>query len=290
MNKVFRAPQIFGMFCMLLATFFFALMAVLVKLLPGIPVLQIIFFRAVISSALCFYGISSAQISPWGKNKKLLLVRGCAGTLSLVQGYFLVQAIPLAAATTLTHLSPIFTTLIGVWFVREKVTPLHLAFFGLSFIGVLMIQGFDYRISGWHLLLGITTSFTMGIAYNCVRKLGSTEHPLVIIFYFPLVCLPITAIWSALFWVQPQGKEWLYLLLLGLTTQFGQYFMTRAYQVAAISQVAIINYAEIIFAIIFGMLLFSESYNLLTYAGMVMVAVGVVMNFLYTRKSALATS
>jgi drug/metabolite transporter (DMT)-like permease len=66
--------------------------------------------------------------------------------------------------------------------------------------------------------------------------------------------------------------------------------MTRAYQVAAISQVSIINYAEIIFAIIFGMLLFSESYNLLTYAGMVMVAVGVVMNFLYTRKSALATS
>lgn len=162
--------------------------------------------------------------------------------------------------------------------------------FGLSFIGVLMIQGFDYRISGWHLLLGITTSFTMGIAYNCVRKLGSSEHPLVIIFYFPLVCLPITAIWSALFWVQPQGEEWLYLLLLGFTTQFGQYFMTRAYQVAAISQVAIINYAEIIFAIIFGMLLFSESYNLLTYAGMVMVVVGVVMNFLYRRNSTLATS
>ncbi|MES2624445.1 MAG: DMT family transporter [Pseudomonadota bacterium] len=274
-----------GMIYMLLATFFFALMSLLVKLLPGIPVLEIIFFRAVISLSLCFYGFKRAKISPWGNNKTLLTIRGCAGTLSLIQGYFLVQSIPLAAATTLTHLSPIFTALIGIWFVREKVTPLQLAFFGLSFLGVVMIQGFDYRINIGHLLLGITTSLTMGIAYNCVRKLGSTEHPLVIIFYFPLVCLPFSAVWCALYWVQPQGTEWLYLILLGLTTQFGQYFMTRAYQVAAISRVAIINYTEIIFAILFGLLLFAENYNLLTYAGMALVVSGVIMNMIYRQKA-----
>ena len=274
-----------GMLYMLLATFFFALMSLLVKLLPGMPVLEIIFFRAVISLSLCLYGFQRAKVSPWGNNKVLLTIRGCAGTLALIQGYFLVQAIPLAAATTLTHLSPIFTALIGIWFVREKVTPLQLAFFGLSFLGVVMIQGFDYRIHIGHLLLGITTSLTMGVAYNCVRKLGSTEHPLVIIFYFPLVCLPFSALWSALFWVQPQGIEWLYLILLGLTTQFGQYFMTRAYQVAEISRVAIINYTEIVFAILFGLLLFAENYNLPTYAGMTLVAAGVIMNMIYRQKT-----
>jgi drug/metabolite transporter (DMT)-like permease len=247
-----------GMLYMLLATFFFALMSLFVKLLPGMPVLEIIFFRAVISLSLCMYGFRRAKVSPWGNNKMLLTIRGCAGTLSLIQGYFLVQAIPLAAATTLTHLSPIFTALIGIWFVREKVTPLQLLFFGLSFIGVMMIQGFDYRIGVGHLLLGITTSLSMGVAYNCVRKLGSTEHPLVIIFYFPLVCLPFSAIWCALYWVQPQGIEWLYLILLGLMTQLAQYFMTRAYQVAEISRVAIISYTEILFAIALGLVLFAD--------------------------------
>jgi drug/metabolite transporter (DMT)-like permease len=77
----------------------------------------------------------------------------------------------------------------------------------------------------------------------------------------------------------------LYLVLLGLTTQFGQYFMTRAYQVAEISRVAIINYTEIIFAILFGLLLFAENYNVLTYAGMVLVAAGVIMNMIYRQKT-----
>ncbi len=269
---------------MLLASFFFALMAVCVKLFGRIPVLEVIFFRAVISSLLCLYGIHRAGISPFGTHRGLLFFRGVAGVLSLAQGFYLIQTIPLAAATTLTHLSPIFTTLIATWFVKEKVSPLQLGFFVLSFLGLVLIQGFDYRITGWHLLVGISASFTMGLAYNSVRKLGSMEHPLVIMFYFPLVCLPFTALWSAFYWVQPQGVEWLYLLLMGLTTQLGQYFMTRSYQVAVVSRVVIVNYTEVLFAIVLGFTLFGENFNLLTYAGMALVAAGVVLNLGFRRK------
>jgi drug/metabolite transporter (DMT)-like permease len=259
------SPETRGLLYMLLASFFFALMAVCVKLLQNIPVLEVIFFRAVISSALCLYGIHRAGVAPFGTQRRLLLFRGVAGVLSLAQGFYLLQTIPLAAATTLTHLSPIFTTLISIWFVREKVTPVQLGLFALSFLGVVMIQGFDYRISVWHLLVGISASFTMGLAYNSVRKLGSVEHPLVIMFYFPLVCLPFTALWSALYWVQPQGSDWLWLLLMGIATQLGQYFMTRSYQIAVV-------------AIVLGLALFGENFNLLTYAGMALVVSGVVLN------------
>jgi drug/metabolite transporter (DMT)-like permease len=268
---------------MLLASLFFAFMAVCVKLLQRIPVLEIIFFRALISAALCLVGMWRAGIAPMGKRHGLLVLRGLAGVLSLAQGFWLIQNTPLAAATTLTHLSPIFTTLIGIWFVQEKVSARQMAWFLLSFAGIVVMQGFDYRISLGHLLLGITASFTMGIAYNCVRKLGRSEHPLVIIFYFPLICLPLTGIYTFLFWVPPEGIEWLWLLILGLTTQLGQYFMTKSYQVAAISSVAIVNYTEVIFAIILGLLLFGENFNLLTYAGMGLVVAGVVMNMLTRR-------
>jgi drug/metabolite transporter (DMT)-like permease len=273
-----------GVLYMLLASFFFALMSLFVKLLSDLPVAELIFFRAVISSVLCLWGMARLHIHPLGKSRGLLLFRGLAGALSLAQGFWLLQEIPLAAATTLTHLSPIFTTLIGIWFVKEKVLPLQLAFFGLSFVGVVMIQGFDYRISTLHLLVGITASFTMGLAYNCVRKLGKSEHPLVIIFYFPLVCLPLTGVWSVLVWETPVGIEWLYILLLGLCTQLGQYCMTRSYQHAEISQVAIINYTEVLFAIVLGLVLFGENFNLLTYLGMALVVVGVVLN-VFIRKN-----
>ncbi len=267
-----------GLFYMLLASFFFALMTVCVKKLANIPVLEAIFFRAVIASALCLWGLRGTKVAPLGNNRRLLLFRGVAGALSLIQGYYLIQEIPLAAATTLTHLSPIFTTLIAIWFVREKVLPVQLACFALSFFGVVMIQGFDYRISAWHLLVGVSASFCMGLAYNSVRKLGAEEHPLVIMLYFPLVCLPICAVYSLLYWVQPQGWEWLYLLLMGITSQLGQYFMTMSYSIAKVSRVAIVNYTEVLFAIVLGFTLFGENFNLLTYAGMALVAAGVVLN------------
>lgn len=280
------SPTARGILYMLLASFFFALMAVCVKLLPRLPVPELIFFRALISATLCLWGLWRLRISPIGNQRTLLLLRGLAGVVALAQGYWLLQQIPLAAASTLTRLSPIFTALIGIWFVRERVSPAQLGLFGLSFIGVMLIQGFDYRISPLHLVVGITASFSMGLAYNCVRKLGHTEHPLVIIFYFPLVCLPVTGLWSALVWVNPTGIEWLWLLLLGLTTQGGQYCMTKAYQHAMISRVAIFSYTEVLFAIALGLALFNESFNLMTYLGMLLVLVGVVLSILVKHRRA----
>jgi drug/metabolite transporter (DMT)-like permease len=267
-----------GILYMLLASFFFALMALSVKLVANIPVLETIFFRSVIASVLCLWGLWRAGVAPLGNNRRLLIFRGLAGAVSLIQGFYLIQTIPLAAATTLTHLSPIFTTLIAIWFVKERVAPIQLAFFVLSFVGVVMIQGFDYRITPWHLAVGISASFCMGLAYNSVRRLGSDEHPLVIMFYFPLICLPFTALYSYFYWVQPQGWEWLYLLLVGITAQLGQYFMTVSYKIATVSRVAIVAYSEVLFAIVLGYVLFGENFNLLTYAGMTLVAAGVVLN------------
>lgn len=272
-----------GVLYMLLASFFFACMAACVKVLQDIPVLELIFFRALITAALCLIGIWRAGIPVFGTRKGLLTLRGIAGVLALAQGFWLLQNTPLAAASTLTHLAPIFTTLIGIWFVGEKVAPRQFLWFLLSFAGIVLMQGFDYRISIEHLLLGITASLTMGLAYNCVRKLGRSEHPLVIMFYFPLVCLPVAGAYTALNWVAPQGIEWLWLLLLGLTTQLGQYFMTKSYQVAEIAKVSIVNYTEVGFSVVLGLVFFGENFNLLTYAGMVLVGLGVVLNLL-TRK------
>lgn len=279
-----------GVMYMLLASLFFAVMAVCVKLLGRLPVLEIIFFRAVISGTLCLFGIMRAGISPLGNRRGLLVFRGIAGAAALAQNFWLLHQVPLAAATTLTHLSPIATTLIGIWFVGEKVGARQLLWFLLSFAGIVLMQGFDYRISVWHLLLGISTSCCMGLAYNSVRKLGVTEHPLVIIFYFPLVCLPLAGLYCLFYWVQPEGIEWLWILLMGIFTQLGQYFMTLSYQVARISRVAIVNYTEVIFAIVLGLVLFAENFNLLTYAGMALVVTGVVMNLVSRQKAQESTT
>ena len=273
-----------GVWYMALATLLFALMAVFVKLLSGIPPMEIIFFRAVFAVTICFWGLKRAGIPLFGNNKSMLLMRGVAGVIALTLNFWLIQEIPLAAASTLTYLAPIATTIIGIWFVQEKVNSLQFLFFVISFSGILVIQGFDTRISFLHLVVGLSTSLFMGLAYNCVRKLSVSEHPLVIIFYFPLVCLPLTMIWCILFWVQPAGWQWFHLLMVGITSQVAQYYMTRSYQLAEISTVSIVNYTGIIYAIVFGLILFGESFNTLTYLGMALVLVGVMLNIVWKQK------
>jgi len=274
-----------GVWYMALATLLFSLMTVFVKLVPGIPPLEIIFFRAVISVALCFWGLKRARVSIFGNNKAMLIIRGVAGVIALTLNFYLIQEIPLATVSTLTYLAPVTTTIIGIWFVKEKVSPIQFLFFAISFSGILVIQGFDARVSLFHLGLGIITSVFMGLAYNCVRKLSTTEHPLVIIFYFPFVCLPIAGLWCLLFWVQPQGWQWFFLVMVGITSQVAQYFMTRAYQLAEISTVSIMNYTGIIYAIFLGYILFGEGFNLMTYAGMSLVLVGVILNVMSKQQS-----
>jgi drug/metabolite transporter (DMT)-like permease len=269
---------------MLLATFVFALMTVFVKLLPNIPVLEIIFFRAIFSIVVCLYSLLKARIPVFGNNKTILVIRGLAGVTALSMNYYLIQVVPLAAASTLTYLSPIFTTILGIFFVKEKVSPLQFLFFALSFSGILVIQGFDNRISLFHLMVGISTSMVMGLAYNCVRKLSSTEHPLVIMFYFPLLCLPVTGLWMIFNWSMPLGREWFYLIMVGLTSQVAQYYLTRAYQIAEIATVSIISYTSIIYTITLGLIFFGESFNSMTYLGMALVCAGVIINVIYKTK------
>ena len=126
--------------------------------------------------------------------------------------------------------------------------------------------------------MGFSSSFFSGIAFNCIRKLNTSEHPLVIIFYFPLVTLPITGIWSYFNWVMPIGWDWFILLMVGVLTQIAQYFMTRSFQTEEISKVASLRYLGIIYALIFGYLFFDEDFTLMVYMGMLLTIFGVVLN------------
>ncbi len=273
-----------GVRYMLLATLAFSLMKVFVKYIPSIPAIEIVFFRAIISMILSLVYLLPKKIAVFGNNKGILAARGAVGAVALILNYYLLHEIPLAAASILTNLTPIFTTLIGVYLVKEKIRFAQITFFFLSFVGILIIQGFDIRVSGIHLFLGILASFFSGIAYNLVRKLSSTEHPLVIMFYFPLIVLPISLMGSLWFWVTPEGWDWFYLFMVGVTTQMAQYFMTKSYQQAKVSKVAIFDYLGVVYALIFGFILFNEYFNVLTYLGIALVLIGIILNFKFKLK------
>jgi len=273
---------------MFIATFFFAAMNLLVKLIPNIPAIEIVFFRSLVSLVLSFIILKGNRVNIWGNNKPVLLLRGATGAVALILYFLTLQRIPLASAVTIQFLSPIFTTILGIFIVKEKVKPLQWLFFAMAFAGVLLVSGFDPRISGTYLAIGVTASVFSGLAYNFIRKVNTTEHPLVIVLYFPLITLPLTGLYCLFFWTHPVGMEWLILLMIGVMTQFVQYFMTKAYQLEELSKVAGIKYFGVIYALGIGYVFFDETFQWLSFAGMGLVLIGVFLNLWYKQRKAAA--
>lgn len=263
---------------MLASTFLFALMNVCIKQISHLPATEVIVFRSIISLIISWVVLYREKVPLLGNNRKVLLLRGVFGGISLLMYFTTIQQIPLASAQTLQYLSPIFTAVFAIFIVKEKLSPLQLAFLLLSLLGVFLIQGFDSRVSIFYAVLGIVAAAFAGLAYNCIRKLKTTEHPMVIIFYFPLVCLPIAAVWSCFNWVKPVGWDWLFLILVGVFTQMAQYFMTKAYQAEVLAKIAPLNYIGIIYALVFGFVFFDEGFNFISLSGMALVGLGVVLN------------
>lgn len=267
-----------GVQFMLIATFTFTLMKVGVKLVPHIPAIEIILFRSIISLVISAVTLRAQKVSVWGNNKPILISRGVAGAIALFLYFTLIQQIPLATASTLQYLAPVFTSIMGIILLKERVRKIQWVFFSISFAGILMVQGFDTRIDLMHLIMGVAASLFMGLAYNFIRMLKTSEHPLVIIFYFPLVTTPIASVVSYFQWVTPQGWDWVILLGIGLLTQMAQYLMTKSYQSEEVNKVSILNYIGLIYSLGFGFFLFGETFNFMTYLGMGFVILGVILN------------
>ncbi len=110
---------------MFISTIFFLIVKIGVKLLPHIPTMEIVFFRCIISFFISFLILKNQGVYIFGNNKFLLFMRGIFGTIGLYFYFLIIQNIPLATASTIIYITPIFTSIIGVFVLKEKINLLQ---------------------------------------------------------------------------------------------------------------------------------------------------------------------
>ncbi len=258
-------------------------MNVFIKKVTNIPAMEVVFFRCFVSMLLCFVIIFREKADWKGSNRKLLIARGLFGTLALYTFFVTLHNIPLGTAVTIQYLSPVFTTIIAIFLLKEKVKALQWLFFAMSFAGVLIIKGFNSSISLTMLAIGVTSALASGFAYNMVRSLKEKEHTMVVVLHFQLIGAFVGLAFSLFNWQMPRGIEWFYLLMIGVCTQMGQVNLTKALQLEKIADVSIFNYLGILYALGFGIVLFGEHYGGFTLWGIGLVIGGVLLNYFYQR-------
>ena len=270
---------------MLAATLLFSVMQVFVKQLDYIPFYELIFLRALISLVLCLGTIKFKKLHLFGNNKKMLLLRGIFGTASLTCFFYALQHVPLGSTVTIVNIKPFLILIVASLVLKEHFKWQQALFFIISFIGILIIKGFDQRITSLGLAAILGAAFFASIAHTIVRFLRTSDKPVVILFYFTLVTLPFVTPFTISNWVTPIGLDWIKAISLGLITHFAQLFLTKAYQSEKVANVSNFYYLGIVFAIAFGYFFFDEKYTWQTTTGILVILLGIILNLWFVKKT-----
>lgn len=275
-----------GVRFMVLSAFGFALMSATVKYvsLHGIPVFEIVAARALVSLVISYLDVKRKGISVWGNNKPLLFARGAVGTMALMCVYYSVTTLPLAEATIFQYIHPVFTALLAVFFLKERIQFSTFVCIALCLLGVYVMvrpetgPNAEHALPMFSVMIAILGAFGSSIAYVIVRKLSQTEDSSVIIFYFPLVALPASIFLIGDQFVMPDLYLTMMLVLVGVFTQVGQLGLTKAMQTQEAGKASAYSYVQIIFSVVLGIVFFGELPSAWTYLGGALIVTGALIN------------
>jgi drug/metabolite transporter (DMT)-like permease len=265
----------------LLSSVSFALMGLCIKQVGGrLPVAEVVLARAIVSLVLSVWMLHQAGVSPWGQRRWLLVWRGVVGTIALFCVFGALAGLPLGAATVLQYLNPTFTALLAwIWLGEPFTLRIALAVL-LGWLGVVVLTDPTQMVAGLSslplppVMLGLAGAFCSAVAYVSVRALGRSEHPLVVVFYFPLMSLPMTVPLVLANPVMPTGTELIWLVGVGVFTQLGQIGITKGLIGLPAARATAIGYGQVPIAALLGVLVLGETIptNLLLAAALVLAA------------------
>lgn len=272
-----------GITFILIATLSFAIMNVLAKALADFHFSQIVFFRAFGTFVFIFPFMLFKGISIRGNHPKLLSLRAIAGVFSLATFFMAIQIIPLGSAISIRYIGPIFGAVLAYFFLHEQVNKWQWMSFAIAFSGVIVLKGFDLRVSSLGLILSMTSAFFIGFVFVLIRYLATREHYMTIINYFMVFAM----LGSFIFindWRLPIANEWYAVSVIGVFGLIGQIFMTQAFSMVEASVLAPFKYMEIVYALIMGLIFFGEGYTFLALIGILLIVGGMILNVLAKSK------
>jgi len=258
---------------MLLSTVLFSLMHVSVKFLSNYSIFQIAFFRAIISLGICLYLLTISGQSLKGNRQSMLWFRGLLGTASIFSFYYTLQHIPLATAFTISQLAPLFIGILAALLLKEKISSIQWLFLILAFSGVLLIKGFDLRVSTVDIAIAVFSAFVTAGAHFTIKVINQGDPPVKVMTYLPLVSLPLVTPFAILFWKTPGLTDTILLAGTGILAHFAQFYLTKAYQQEKASNLIPFYFLGVALSILWGYLAFDETFNIQTLTGMIFLVI-----------------
>jgi len=201
---------------------------------------------------------------------KLQVLRGTIGGVGMLCGFSGLSLVPLAEATALLFTMPIFSTLLSILFLSEKVGWKRWAAILTGFSGILVIAQPEASFNiGYLFLLG--AAFSWSISLLIAKKLTQKDTIISITFWQAMGCLPLAFLASVSVWEVPSGPQLGYLLGIAALGTLGHALVYSAIKVGKISVILPMDYIRILWSAALGFILFGHLPTAHLYAGSLLI-------------------
>jgi len=271
-----------GALWMIAAGLLFACMGVFVKLgAQYFSNMELVFYRSFLGLLLVYAIVRQHSGSLATAHLVGHLWRGISGTVALMLFFYCITVLPLATAVTLNYTSPLFLALLVTLVLKERFHAPFAFAIALGFIGVVLllhpVLERNQLVPG---LLGLASGFLAGIAMLNVRQLGQLGEPdSRVVFYFSLIAAASSGIVMLFGAIHPITRQNLPILLgLGSSATLAQLALTRAYRTGQTLVAGSLSYSTVVFASLFGMLLWQEMLPLSGWIGIALIIASGVLS------------
>lgn len=283
-----KSERTLGILCILGAAFCFSLMSVFVRLAGDVPTMQKIFFRNLVATAAAFV-ILAREGKGFRIHKGCLgghLARSITGMLGMVANFWAIDHIGIADANMLNKLSPFFAIILSIFILHEYPKKVDILSVLAAFIGTVFVVRPSAGIASLPALVGVLGGLGAGAAYTFVRQMSQKgERGPEIVMFFSL----FTSVCSLPFFIfnfQPMSaRQWIFLLLAGCAAAGGQLTITAAYRHAPAKEISVFDYSQILYAALWGFLLFGELPDVLSIVGYIIIIGAAVFRCIFNLRA-----
>lgn len=239
--------------CIISAAFFFALMNLFVKLAGDLPIWQKCFFRNLVAFFIAVGIVFKDKVSiKVEKEHRLFLLGRCvSGSIGIICNFYAIGKLNIADASMLNKLSPFFAIIFSIFILKEKPKRMEWITVCIAFCGALFIIKPSFGMDSFPAFIGFISGIGAGLAYTCVRRLGShgVKGPLIV-FYFSLFSCLIVLPGMMVTYESMSVLQLVYLIGAGCAAAVAQFSITAAYSKAPAKEISVFDYMQVIFAAI----------------------------------------
>ena len=270
-----------GFLYMFISICAFSLMDIIVKWSVDYPIGQVLFFRGFFGIIFYFFIIPRERLHNFYQTKRagLHLLRCLSGLIALVSIFIALRELPLATVVSISFASPIFATILSIFFFIEKVGIFRWLAVVIGFIGILVIT--EPGITELNIYYIFPIIFCLGLSYVAItiRQLSSTEPVWLISFYFSLSITLLSLFTIPQGWVMPSFNHFILLSLVGIFGGVANLWLSQSYKYSEVSLVTPLKYLALVFAIFFGYLIWDEVPTIKTLMGALLVIISTLIIF-----------